>query len=609
MKPATPLRLKILLLTAIPIAALVFGALWTVNRQVSRQTAAGVQDDLTRSAAVFENMLGARARELGTEGQVIAQDPKFFAMMGLPGGASDPLLRDTMMGVARDFNAVIGRDLFEVFDQRGRLFASAGASASSETWRSAMIASALEGRPASGLVLERGTHFQVSATPVVAGGRVVGVLVLGSRLGAEVGERLRHFTRSEVSFFAGNASTMSTHPGPGDLERLTDSLRRSWNALLAAGPGGRLEEIRAADDVWLTLLRPIPGTLPSERQYYALQRSLGTELRPLRDVRSSLLVLGVAALAVALLAGLVIAQGLVAPIHRLVRAAEEMERGNFEAPLDIHRRDELGDLAGRFDAMRRRQRAYISSLEEVTRLKTEFISVASHELRTPISIIQGFHELMAHGLLGPVSAEQTEALSAISHSTKMLLRIADDATRVAQIQGARLVVKAEEHSVGDLIGHAVGAARAAGQGREVAIVHEIARGSETATFDGPQLAETLTHLVSNGIRFTPDGGEVRIVARREGGDLVIAVRDSGIGIPEERQSEIFERSITVRSAANHHSSGTLEFNSRGLGLGLSIARGIVEAHGGTITLESAPGRGSTFTLRIPAYPEESRQAA
>ena len=402
---------------------------------------------------------------------------------------------------------------------------------------------------------------------------------------------------------------MSTHASPGDVEGLTATLHESWRTLVAAGPAGRLEQVRAADDVWLTLLRPIPGTRPSDRQYYALQRSLATELKPLRAVRFSLLVLGVAALAVALLAGLMIAQGLVAPIQGLVHAAQEMENGNFEAPLDIHRRDELGELAGRFDAMRRRQRAYITSLEEVTRLKTEFISVASHELRTPISIIQGFHELMAQGLLGPVSVEQAEALAAMSHSAKMLLRIAEDATRVAQIQSARLVVTIEEHSVRDVISHAIEAAHAAGADRNIAIVHEIGRGSETASFDGPQLAEALTHLVSNGVRFTPDGGEVRITTRREGDDLVLAVRDTGIGIPEERQDEIFVRSIAVRSAANHHSSSTLEFNSRGLGLGLSIARGIVEAHGGTLALESTVGVGSTFTIRVPMFPGEHREAA
>src|SRR4030095_2653287 len=101
------------------------------------------------------------------------------------------------------------------------------------------------------------------------------------------------------------------------------------------------------------------------------------------------------------------------------------------------------------------------------------------------------------------------------------------------------------------------------------------------------------------IRFTPDGGRITVAARREGNALVVAVRDTGGGISAERCTQLFDRALLVRDSLNHHSSSTLEFNSRGLGLGLSIARGIVEAHGGTLSVTSAEGEGSTFTMRVP----------
>jgi two-component system sensor histidine kinase BaeS len=126
--------------------------------------------------------------------------------------------------------------------------------------------------------------------------------------------------------------------------------------------------------------------------------------------------------------------------------------------------------------------------------------------------------------------------------------------------------------------------------------------------DGPQLTEAITQLVCNGIRFTPDGGSVTVSARREDGELVIAVADTGVGIPEEQRHRIFDRAVTIGDALHHHSSTQLDFNSAGLGLGLSIALGIVQAHEGTIAVESEVGRGSKFVIRVPV-PERSLEKA
>ena len=113
------------------------------------------------------------------------------------------------------------------------------------------------------------------------------------------------------------------------------------------------------------------------------------------------------------------------------------------------------------------------------------------------------------------------------------------------------------------------------------------------------MTEVVANLVRNGIRFTPDGGTVEVSALREGSTLVIDVTDSGIGISEDQARVLFDPAVMIRDSKRHHSSDTLEFNSEGLGLGLSIARGIVEFHGGTIEVKSALGRGSRFRVRIP----------
>jgi signal transduction histidine kinase len=111
--------------------------------------------------------------------------------------------------------------------------------------------------------------------------------------------------------------------------------------------------------------------------------------------------------------------------------------------------------------------------------------------------------------------------------------------------------------------------------------------------------QAIANLVRNGIRFTPDGGTVEVHAKREGEALVIVVRDNGVGIPADRLKHVWDRSFTSQDSMHHHSSAKLEFRSAGLGLGLRMVRGIVEAHGGLVEADSREGEGSVFTIRVP----------
>jgi two-component system sensor histidine kinase BaeS len=124
-----------------------------------------------------------------------------------------------------------------------------------------------------------------------------------------------------------------------------------------------------------------------------------------------------------------------------------------------------------------------------------------------------------------------------------------------------------------------------------------------------RLVEALTNLITNGIRFTPDGGTVEIGARAEGNQVLIEVSDTGVGIPADQQKHLFARPLMLRNSQHHHSSSTLEFKSSGLGLGLSIAQGIVQRHGGTIQVKSTEGKGSVFTVRLPMADATAREAA
>jgi signal transduction histidine kinase len=603
-----PLRVKVMFIAVLPLAVLAAATLWTVNRSITAQTQLRIHDDLRRASAVFESMLASRFRTQEVESQTIAQDPKFFSALTLPGSAEDPQVRATVAGVARDFNAITQSDLFEVINSNGKVVASVGREAIDGAAELVLVREALLGRPQSGLVGEKDSRYQASATPVLAGGRVVGVLLLGSRIGVELADRLRSFTRSEVTFAAGSTPIASTLEEQNDRVALFEALPGLLGAQDNTG-GATIAEVRTGHDVYLTLLRPIPQAAPGSRQCYVMQRSLNEETAFLRGMQTGLVTLGIIALVAAILAGWVISDRIVGPVNQIVRGAEAMERGDYEFPLDVNRHDEIGYLATRFQDMRHKQQAYVTSLEEAARVRSEFISLASHELRTPISVIRGYQELMAQGSLGPVAGEQKEALEAIGRSVLTLGRIAEDATRMAQIASERMTLSRADATLGDVIDSAVAEARADAPRRQVHVNCTLAAGLGTAWVDGPRLRQAVANLVRNGIRFTPDGGHVDVDARRDGDTLVIQVCDDGVGIPLEKQRHVFERPSLMRDSLHHHSSSSLEFNSAGMGLGLSIASGIVTAHGGTIGLESEPGVGSRFTIRLPLQAVEPLDAA
>ncbi len=595
------LRWRILLFTALPIATLTLASLWIVNRIVSRQAHEHLQLELQGAAAVFEDLMATRARELETAGQVIVQDPKFFSVLTLPGAADDPSVLATVRGVARDFYALVPTDLFEVLDAHGAMLASVAHDGTSDSGRAALVREALAGRTVAGILVEPAAHYQAVVMPVTAGGRTVGALLLGAGIGPELASHLRELTRSEVTFVSGSSLTGSTLAAPEDR-------RAALTALTGAGSDMRIGvvlEVRSPAHVYLTLARALPGAAPGRAQAYVLQRALDVETAHVRDMQGGLMLLGAFALVVALAAGFLVAERITAPVHRLVRGAEEMERGNYDYPIEVRNRDEIGYLAERFRYMRQQQRAYVNSLEEVARLKTEFISVASHELRTPISIIAGFQQLMADGAMGPVTEDQREALVAIDRSVVTLTRIAENATRIAQVQGERVPLSRATHELAPLLHEAATTVRSEAPGRAVRITVLPAVGLPPARVDATRLVQALVQLVRNGVRFTPDGGEVQLRARRTGDVIEIAVADDGIGIPPEQQQHVFERAALMRDSRHHHSSTALEFNSAGLGLGLGIARGIVEAHGGTLKFDSAQGHGTTFTLRLPLDDEEA----
>lgn len=600
---ALPLRTKILLLTAVPLLALVAASLVMVERGVAGRTERALREDLTRAAKVFEDMIAARTGEWEVASAVIVRDPRFFSVLTLPHTASDPTFRATMAGVAQDFHRIAHPDVFEVADLFGQCVASVGPVPLDPGTREPLIAEALAGRAVRRIMTQRGGHVLLVATPVVAGGRIVGALLMGQEVGEAMAARLRELTSSDITFVAGHEVTRTT------LERSSD---RVGAVRLAQSPLGEPQLVEGPGGRWFAMARALPFTGIDDHHAYVLQRSFDRETAFLQDVRAHLAELGLLLLLAVIAASVWISAHITSPIRQLVGAAHAMEQGLWDTPIDRARADEMGQLAASFDDMRSRQREYVRTLEEVARAKSEFIAVASHELRTPITVIRGWAHLLKDPRVSADAVRGPQALEAILRSTDQLERIAVDATRMAAADdresGAPTLETAE---LGPLLRRAAAEAASGAPQRRVEVGVRIEEGATWARIEPERLVQAVHALIQNGIRFTPDGGSVEVTARAEGGDLWVSVRDTGIGLDDETKRRLARAVIAPQDASHHHTGRGLEFNVAGLGFGLALVRKVASAHGGSLHIEGTPGRGSEFSLHLPGARvlEEGREAA
>lgn len=597
---AGSLRWRILLLTALAPLLLGAAALLTVHHDVTEHVDdSSLHENLDHSVAVFEGMLATRSRALAGGAQVVAEDPRFFSLLMLGGSQQDSRFARTVRLMANDFNRITQTDVFEVLDRRGRVLASAGEARSTAAARDSFVREALHGRVARGVLVEDQAHYQLVATPVRGDGRVVGVLLLGANIGSDLANELRHQMRCEVTFLNGARMTGTTLSDSTDREALAQELERLRLGAATSVKGLGVLRVGKGARQYLTLIRNIPDTPRREAQFYVLQRSFDPEVTFANTIRRDLLALAAVAVILALVGGWLLSSQILGPIHRLVHGAREMQAGNYDHPLDVRRGDELGYLAQQFADMRQRERAYVGSLEQATRLKSEFIHVASHELRTPISVISGYLDVLASMPAGAGTEQHAHMVAAMREHLARLTKVAESATQVAEVESKRIQLDIHEVSLHALLVNAIAQARAATAGRSVRIQSEIADPTESVAVDPVQLSQAITQLIENGVRFSPDGSLVVVRATVAKSGLEVAVIDHGEGLSAERVEQLRRAQVAVADSEPVAPHSGNERGPRGLGLGLPLARGIVEAHGGELRIVSEWGRGSTFTLWVP----------
>jgi len=238
-----------------------------------------------------------------------------------------------------------------------------------------------------------------------------------------------------------------------------------------------------------------------------------------------------------------------------------------------------------------RERA--EALEAADRLKSEFISSVSYELRTPLNTIIGFAEILANLYFGSLNPRQLEYCRGILVSSERLLSIIDDMLDLASIEAGKMSLDLGQVDPRTLIDDVAAVMQDMARSQDLRLSVEYAAEMPVIEGDGRRLKQALCNLVSNAIKFTPAGGSIRLAARNEGEATILTVTDTGVGIPAEDQARVFEAFARARPF------GVGRMRRSGPGLGLSLVKHIFELHGGRVWLESTPGRGTTVVCTLP----------
>ncbi len=304
--------------------------------------------------------------------------------------------------------------------------------------------------------------------------------------------------------------------------------------------------------------------------------------RFLGSVSTAVLLTSAAAVLLALLAGSLLFRHIVSPLRRLSRASERIAAGDLAVRVPENASDELGELAARFNAM-------AAALQDSRRRQRQLVADTAHELRTPVSLIQGTLEMMVEGIY-PADRHRLEQLY---EESRRLGRLVADMQDLSRADAGRMELSFTRVRIEEMLEEAVAPFRAVARGKGVDLQVGGAAPAEEVTADRDRLVRVLANLLANALRHTPDGGRIRVDMERSAdrSRLVVCVQDSGPGIPAHEAERVFDRF--------YRTDGSRSRDSGGSGLGLAISREIVTAHGGRIWVDAACRAGARVCFSIP----------
>jgi signal transduction histidine kinase len=269
----------------------------------------------------------------------------------------------------------------------------------------------------------------------------------------------------------------------------------------------------------------------------------------------------------------------------MASAATKMATGDYSQRVETPSKDEVGQLAAAFNRMS-------GELDSVEQLRRELVANVSHELKTPITALRAHLENLLDGVEKPDPAN----LQIMLTQSDRLTRLVEQLLELSRLESGDLPFEPRALPLSSLVTDVVSEVRVSRADREVSVDNQVPAELAPVWADPERVHQVLFNLLDNAVRFTPPGGRVLVTAQRQNGSCEVTVADTGPGIPAEHLPRLFERFYRVDSARSAKDGGT--------GIGLAIARSVVEAHGGHIRAESEVGRGSAFTFDLPVAPRE-----
>ncbi len=367
------------------------------------------------------------------------------------------------------------------------------------------------------------------------------------------------------------------------------------------------------------------ATKPSARIYGVVQIGLtGEQMKQaLHRMIGNVVIITIVVILSGILATALLTRQITTPLKSLVTVARQVAGGDLTASVKPMTHDEVGQLTTVFsqmtDALQERDvavkqayreleqlnrtleqrvrhrtselQAANEKLKELDHLKSTFVSVVSHELRTPMTSIKGYVENLLDGLAGALTEKQTRSLDRVKHNIDRLTRMINELLDLSKIEAGRLELNLSPLALANIVEDIVESSQASARDKSITLHNTVDPSLPLVMGDPDKLSRILINLVHNAVKFTAPGGHVRVEANTHDTQHVeIAVIDDGKGIPQQEIDKIFDKFYWSKSTP---------VESRGAGLGLSIAKNLVELHGGAIRVESVLGEGSLFAFTIP----------
>lgn len=297
----------------------------------------------------------------------------------------------------------------------------------------------------------------------------------------------------------------------------------------------------------------------------------------------ALLMAVLSATVIAVLVSWLLSRSIVSPVQAIMSASQRIAAGHYDERVNAQGADEIAQLAARFNQM-------ASHLEQVETMRRQLIGDVTHELRTPLTSIKGYMEGLVDGVL-PANAE---TFNQIHHEADRLSRLVDDLQELSRVESKAYSLGVRSVSVSSLVQTTLKRLSPQATAKRITLRSNLPADLSLIHADEDRITQVLVNLTANAIQYTPEDGEVTLSAARHGDEIHISVKDTGIGIPQEHLANIFTRFYRVDKSRSRNAGG-------GSGIGLTIARHIVEAHGGKIWVQSGgEGKGSTFSFSLKA---------